>query len=57
MAKKTEIPKNISGKLKNSQVKVDNFIFTQLLSNKKSFYVFAGKSKKRIYQGSTTQEI
>ena len=54
MAKKIEIPKNISGKLKNSQVKVDNFIFTQLLSNKKSFYVFAGKSKKRIYQGSTT---
>lgn len=57
MAKKPEIPKNISGKLKNSQVKVDNFIFTQLLSNKKSFYVLCGQSRKRIYQGSTTQEI
>ena len=51
------IPKNISGKLKNSAVAVDNFIYTQLLSNKKSFYVFCGKSKKRIYQGSTSKEI
>ena len=50
-------PKNISGKLKNTSVQVDNFVFTQLLPNRKSFYVFVGKSKKRIYQGNTTQEI
>lgn len=47
-------PKNISGKLKNTSVQVDNFVFTQLLPNRKSFYVFVGKSKKRIYQGNTT---
>lgn len=51
------IPKNISGKLKNSKVQVDNFIYTQLLSSRKSFYVYAGKSKKRIYQGSCSKEI
>ena len=54
---KNDIPKNISGKLKNTRVQVDNFIYTQLLSNKKSFYVFCGKSKKRIYQGSCSKEI
>ena len=51
------IPKNPYNKLKNSKVQVDNFIFTQLQSNKKSFHVYCGKSKKRIYTGSTTKEI
>lgn len=52
------VPKNISGKLKPSaQINADNFIFPELLKNRKSFYVYAGKSKKRIYQGSTSQEI
>jgi hypothetical protein len=37
------IPKNISGKLKNSKVAVDNFVYAQLQSNRKSFYVYCGK--------------
>lgn len=53
----TKIPANISGKLKSTPTKIDNFIYTKLLSNKKSFYVFCGKTKKRIYRGATTQEI
>ena len=57
MASKNEIPKNVSGKLKNSKVQVDNFVYAQLQPNKKSFYVFCGKNKKRIYQGSTSKEI
>lgn len=58
MASKNNIPPNpYDKKMKNSRVAVDNFIYTQLLSNKKSFYVFCGKSKKRIYQGSTSKEI
>lgn len=57
MASKYDIPKNISSKLKNSPVQVDNFIFAEIKSNRKSFYVYAGKSKKRIYEGTTTQEI
>ena len=47
-----KIPKNpYDKKMKNTPAAVDNFIFTELLSSKKSFYVYAGKSKKRIYQG------
>lgn len=57
MAKYTDVPKNITGKLKNTPAPVDNFIFTELKSNKRSFYVYAGKSKKRIYTGTTTQDI
>ena len=38
--------------MKNTSVQVDNFIFTELKSNRKSFHVYCGKSKKRIYQGS-----
>lgn len=55
--KKNEIPKNISGKLKNSAQPIDEFIFTELQPNRRSFYVYAGKSKRRIYQGSTTRTI
>lgn len=51
------IPKNISGTLKNSKVQVDNFIYVELRPNKKSFYVYCGKSKKRIYQGGISKEI
>lgn len=51
------IPKNISGKLKNSKISIDNFIYTQLLPNRKSFHVYCGKSKKRIYQGSCSKTI
>lgn len=51
------VPKNPYNKLKNTSTAIDNFIFVELQSNKKSFYVYAGKSKKRIYQGSATKEI
>ena len=44
-----KIPNNPYNKVKNSKVQVDNFVYAQLQSNKKSFYVFCGKSKKRIY--------
>lgn len=58
MASKNTIPKNpYDKKMKNTKVAVDNFIYTQLQSNKKSFYVFCGKNKKRIYQGSCSKEI
>ena len=52
------IPKNPYGnKMKNTSVQVDNFIYTELKSNRKSFYVYCGKSKKRIYQGNCSKEI
>ena len=57
MSSKNDIPKNPYNKVKNSKVQVDNFVYVQLQSNKKSFYVFCGKSKKRIYQGSCSKEI
>ena len=58
MATTPKIPKNpYDKKMKNTPAAVDNFIFTELLKSKKSFYVYAGKSKKRIYQGSTSKEI
>lgn len=44
-------------KTKNNKKVVDNFIYTQLLSSRKSFYVYCGKSRKRIYQGSCSKEI
>ena len=50
-------PTNISGKLKNTPVQPDNFVFPELLSSRKSFYVYCGKARKRIYQGTTSQEI
>ena len=54
---KNDIPKNPYNKVKNSKVQVDNFVYAQLQSNKKNFYVFCGKSKKRIYTGSCSKEI
>ena len=54
---KPEIPKNISGKLKNTPQAVDNFVFTQLKPNRRSFYVFVGKNMKRIYEGACCQDI
>ena len=57
MATKNNIPKNISGNLKDQKVYVDNFIFAELQSNRKSFYVYCGKSKRRIYTGSCPKQI
>lgn len=57
MASKNNIPKNPYGKLKNSKVAVDNFVYAEVQSNRKSFYVFCGKNKKRIYQGSCSKDI
>ena len=54
---KNNIPKNPYGKLKNSKVAVDNFVYAEVQSNRKSFYVFCGKNKKRIYQGACSKDI
>ena len=53
-----KIPKNPYDKVKDSKVvKVDNFVYAQLQPNKKSFHVYCGKNKRRIYQGSCAKEI
>ena len=53
-----QIPKNPYDKnMKNSLVKVDNFIYAEMQKNRKSFYVYCGKNRRRIYQGSCAKEI